>query len=122
MLAGLLAATLAQFTPIPLSDGGPLGLDDLGVTADGRFLIPEAELGGVLLLSPDGGATRLQTSARGSRKIGSAVLAGDLLMAGDRAQKELLVSGEDEIVAFPLAAGPDYVRVGGNQIWVTEPA
>jgi hypothetical protein len=122
MLAALLAASLAQLTPIALSDGGPLGLDDLGVTADGRFLIPEAELGTVLLLSPDGGAARLQTSGRRNRKIGSAVLAGDLLIAGDRSQQELLVAGEDKIVDFPLAAGPDYVRAVGNQIWVTEPS
>jgi hypothetical protein len=122
MLAALLAAGLAQLTPIALSDGGPLGLDDVGVTVDGRFLIPEAELGTVLLLAPDGGVSRLQPWGRGNRKIGSAVLVGDLLIAGDRTQRELLVAGEDKIVNFPLAASPDYVRAVGDQIWVTEPA
>ncbi len=121
MLGVFLAAALAQFSPIALSDGGALSLDDLGVTADGRFLIPEAELGTVLLLAPDGGATRLQPSGRGNRRIGSAVLTGDLLMAADRNRRELLVSGEDELVELPLSASPDYVRVAGDQIWVTEP-
>jgi len=122
MLGVFLAAALAQLSPIALSDGGALSLDDLGVTADGRFLVPEAELGTVLLLAPDGGASRLQLSGRGSRKIGSAVLTRGLLIAGDRSQHELLVSGEDELVDFPLDASPDYVRVAGDQIWVTEPA
>jgi hypothetical protein len=122
MFGVLLAAALAQLGPIALTDGGALGLDDLGVTADGRFLILEAELGTVLLLAPDGGASRLQLPGRGGRQIGSAVLSGGLLIAGDRNHRELLVSGEDELVAFPLDASPDYVRVAGDQIWVTEPA
>src|SRR5581483_3708242 len=124
MLALLLAVAVGQFTPIPLSDGGALALDDLGVTVDGRFLIPEAELGTVLLLAPDGGISTMETGARGRRTIGSALLggtAGELLIAGDRSQRDLLVVGDDRIVTVPLAGGPDYVRATGNEIWVTEP-
>src|SRR5580692_10709234 len=104
MLALLLAAALGQLTPIAISDGGPLGLDDLGTTADGRFLIPEAELGAVLLLSPDGGTSRLEPPGHARRSITSALLmkgrggggssaVGDLLIAADRRQRELLVVG-----------------------------
>jgi hypothetical protein len=125
MLAVLLAATLAQLSPIPLSDGGPLGLDDLGLTADGRFLIPEGDLGTVLLLSPDGGRTLLEPPGRGHHTITSALMAsedgGDLLIAGDRTQRDVLVVGEGRIVSFPLAGSPDYVRLAGDRIWVTEP-
>ena len=132
MLAVFLAAVLGQLTPLALWDGGALGLDDLGVTADGRFLIPEAELGGVLLLSPDGGAIRLEPPGHGRRSITSALLmkgrigngtapAGELLIAADRRQRELIVVGEDRVVSLPLAASPDYVRAAGDQIWVTEP-
>ncbi len=128
MLTLALATILAQLTPIPLSDGGPLGLDDLRVAPDGRFVIPEAELGDVRLSALTAGRppvdTHLAVGHAGPHRSGAAAGADALIAAGEGQPRFLGVAtlaGGEAPAATPLPAAPDYVRLFGDEAWVTEP-
>ncbi len=132
-IGGAAAAAEPTPTPVPLPDGAAgIGFDDLRFApVIGRLLAPAGRTGNLALVDPATGAvTVVPGFSRGGGAGGhgagttSADEGGGLLFASDRSARKLDVvdPGQRKIVAgAPLAAGPDYVRAVGGEVWVTEP-
>ncbi len=115
-------------TPTPkvvTIDASGIGFDDLAFV-NGKVLAPAGRTGSLVVVDPETGATQtLKVTAPSSEGYRpghhdtgiTSAAAG--LVATDRTNKTLIAV--DSRTTIALAAEPDYVRVVGGELWVTEP-
>ncbi|HEX4516264.1 MAG TPA: hypothetical protein VH054_22105 [Polyangiaceae bacterium] len=106
-------------------DAQGIGFDDLGFV-NGKVLAPAGRTGNLVLVDPETGALQTMNVAAASTEayrpshhdVGiTSAAAGHV--ATDRTNKTLIAVEARTKIA--LAAEPDYVRVVGGELWVTEP-
>jgi DNA-binding beta-propeller fold protein YncE len=123
MLVSLFAAAAIA---LPGAEPG-LGLDDLLFSRSLHVLVvPGAQTMSLYLVAADGAVTRISPFAptSGGEGVTSADEGGGMLFATDRTTRTLYVLDPVKHAvtgSARLAAGPDYVRFVGGEVWVTEP-
>jgi sugar lactone lactonase YvrE len=90
------------------------------------LVVPGAQTRSLYFIAPDDSVTRISPFAPSNRGEGvtSADEGGGMLFATDRTTRTLYVVDATKravITSAPLSAAPDYVRVAGGEVWVTEP-